>query len=122
MSDPTSNSANDVSVQEFRIETWEEFTSQVAGLRRTSLQPLLFRGQANASWGLNSTLERRAKSERLPIREYYRLIKKIKPQIETFTGLRWEVPTFEEIDNLAYEYREFSRALATELPAYTYLA
>ena len=76
-------------MQEVDVETWEEFEQQIRELRnstKTSLSGLLFRGQGNCSWPLDTTLERNGQKKYL-VKSYYGLIARVKPQIEAFTGL-----------------------------------
>lgn len=54
--------------------------------------PLLFRGQSNADWPLATTLERFRKPDLLRAVGYYDTIYSAKPEIETYTGKRWEIP------------------------------
>ena len=75
------------------LNSWEEFEGRVKKLeesapRRSS--PLLFRGQANCSWHLATTLERYV-PKRMSVMEYYNTISAVKPQIETFTGAQWSI-------------------------------
>lgn len=79
---------------------------------------LLFRGQANCDWPLETTLER-ADAPFSELSEYYRAVAVAQNQVETFTTRRWE-----EIDYLAvaknlqsYDALRFGR-----LPGYEFLA
>ena len=81
------------------------------------MSPFLFRGQSDATWGLTTTLERYLPC-RVRIDDYYTGIWRAKSQIETFTGLQWDVPPPSEI----------SKRLETKtsppygiLPGYEYL-
>jgi hypothetical protein len=74
-------------MQTISVENWEEFEARLQKIKRSvKAGPvgLLFRGQADASWSLSTTLERSpSRIER--VEKYYSLIREIKPQIETFT-------------------------------------
>jgi hypothetical protein len=50
---------------------------------------VLFRGQSNSEWALKTTLERAIRSP-MPVKDYFRVLGQVKPQIETFTGLSWK--------------------------------
>lgn len=56
----------------------------------TTYVNILFRGQANASWPLQTTLER-SKHPRLPTSDYFQRAKRGLPEIESFSGQRWEL-------------------------------
>jgi hypothetical protein len=84
------------------LPDWEAFERQVKDLfaerdairERTQIyvSPLLFRGQANACWRLDTTLERYAPDYR-KAGSYYRTTHGAKDQIESLTGQRWEIWT-----------------------------
>lgn len=88
-------------MQEIRFPTWEAFGEHVStleasrartkGERQTHVSEILYRGQARSSWSLVTTLERSARKD-VRLSEYYGLIFGIKPEIEGFTGRRWEIP------------------------------
>jgi hypothetical protein len=111
-------------MQTISVENWEEFEARLRKLRRT-VKPgpvgLLFRGQADASWPLSTTLERSpGQIER--VEKYYAVIREIKPQIETFTNRSFETPEFAEVHALVEDYGSFSQALAFgKLPGYEYM-
>jgi FRG domain len=106
--------------------TWEQFELKIRELRQchTSKKissPLLFRGQENAEWGLQTTLERRGKSKML-FRQYYSIISRIKPQIEAFTRERWDIPDFPSVMRLLEDYDSFSLDLDNgNFPAQQYM-
>ena len=51
---------------------------------------LLFRGQANQKWALETTVERVYSNNMLYIKSYLSTVLKIKPEIESITGVKWE--------------------------------
>lgn len=74
-------------------ELYEE-RRQLKGNQNSSyVSDLLFRGQPNADWSLATILERYAaqKPDLLRVDAYYRCIHAAKPEIETYTGGRWEL-------------------------------
>ncbi|HYL62422.1 MAG TPA: FRG domain-containing protein, partial [Candidatus Methylomirabilis sp.] len=116
-------------MEERNVPTWEEFIEglkEIREMRASSTNyvqdsPLLFRGQGNACWQLSTTLER--KRERMLYRDYYRIIDKIKPQIETLIGGDWSIPSYPEVERLVKAYEEFNNILwAGDRPAYAYMA
>lgn len=105
-----------------RIFTWDEFKAEAAKLRQDAfpLAPILFRGQTNAVWHLDTTLERSGHDE--GVAQYYRLMLRIKTEVEIATGTKWDgEPSALELEALALDYDGFSRALAN-LPHYAYMA
>jgi hypothetical protein len=111
-------------MQTISVENWEEFETRLQKIKRTvKAGPvgLLFRGQADASWSLSTTLERSpGRIER--IEKYYSTIREIKPQIETFTDRSFETPEFGEVHAIVQDYDSFSRSLAFgALPGYEYM-
>lgn len=90
------------------IDSWEEFEKELGRLEsdraklaseRSPLyvSPMLFRGQSNGAWKLETTWERhRPKEAPLGVGFYYGRMLAAKPQIESATGNRWEIPTHEE--------------------------
>jgi hypothetical protein len=111
-------------MQTISVENWEEFQAQLQEIRCTvKAGPvgLLYRGQADASWSLTTTLERSPrKVER--VRDYYSIIREIKPQLETFTDFSFDTPDFEEIYCSVRDYDDFSRRMGSgNLPGYRYM-
>src|SRR5258708_8575330 len=89
------------------VDTWESFERELKFIRDNTSGQLLFRGQEESSWPLTTTLERN-KQPRMGLREYYRLMLKVRPQIEAFTGNHWVLPTYPSVLKLTKEYDEFS--------------
>jgi hypothetical protein len=87
---------------------WEEFEIQIKKIHTDWLdrksrkkEPLpfteilpevLYRGQRNYKWRLETTLERERK-DRMRIVTYGDLMNRIKPQVETFTNTSWHSPS-----------------------------
>jgi hypothetical protein len=83
------------------LDSWDEFTAIVASLQAETpvlrakylgvrIPDLLFRGQREASWTLDTTLER-YKPSSLSLAHYYTSIWAALPQIEAHTQQRWEL-------------------------------
>lgn len=108
---------------EISVRSWEEFEREIKRIRRThakSSTPLLFRGQGDAEWLLKTTLERK-KFKPTSVIEYYRLVRRIKPAIESLTNASWHLPTYDEIKEWAGDY-DHEWEHKNELPGYSYLA
>ncbi len=108
-------------------ESWEDFEEKLKTLRaenRRESAPLLFRGQGNSEWHLETTLERHTKKEGMTFLGYYDMITGgIGPEVKSFSGV--DVPdrrqdiahSFFDKD-LMYKFpREFP-----DLPLYSYMA
>jgi len=96
-------------MEEKNVNTWEEFKKELDDLRREYANSpmareasLLFRGQSNSCWLLRTTLER--KSERMLFRDYYRIVNRMAPQIESLTDQSWPIPIYPEVEKQSREY------------------
>ena len=106
---------------ELHVKSWEEFEEEIAKLDepgRPRWDELWFRGQGNASWELQTTLERRVGASR-SVGDYFRLISRIKPAIKTFTGATFEAPDRSSIDQSTRSYDLFHQFIFSSA---TYLA
>jgi FRG domain len=113
-------------IREIHVKTWEEFEDQLREMRKCPTgwaeSPLLYRGQIDSDWELETTLERNERPQML-LHEYYRLILNVRPQIEAFTGKRWVIPTYLTVKEWTNEYYKFSLRLTRgALPGYDYMA
>jgi hypothetical protein len=103
-----------------RFSSWEEFLQQAASFEDRTRKPwdeVWFRGQSDAGWPLNTSLERRWKKTRA-VADYLNVIGQIQPAIETFTGSQFSMPHRPEVDKFCREYDLFDqnfRGLATYL-------
>lgn len=85
-------------MKEFDLDSWEKFEKQLKSLEKERLQQecsskFLYRGQGDYTLNLLTTLERNGQ-ERLSLMEYHRLISAVKPQIESFTGVNWNILSY----------------------------
>ena len=99
-------------LEEIDVKSWEEFEDKLEKLRGESRtvegteSQLWFRGQGNACWPLATTLERITQGG-VPFKDYYLLIDRVKPQIESFTGKQWTIPTYPEVSEGVKSYDYF---------------
>lgn len=115
-----------------RVRSWEGFERALAQVRSTygthsrTLQGggtrerrvrILFRGQANAKWPLQTTLERRTSAE-IDVSRYLTYVSRTVSEVESFTSRRWSVPDYPD---LLREIAEKQRDSRPHLPAYDYL-
>jgi hypothetical protein len=86
------------------LKSWEEFLERVQELgikysKGKSSPKFICRGQGIKKWKLLTTLERHWKMD-LSLRNYFRLISMIKPQIEFFTRKNWNITSLDEFDKM----------------------
>lgn len=91
------------------LETWEEFLDHLKTIKyfRDSLvghdhnyvSALIYRGQANSKWNLDTTLERFRGENRYEIRKYYKKIHEASYEIEAFTREKWNLPSGDSFHN-----------------------
>ena len=95
------------------VPDWETFEQQALKKLHSTLgkraATLLFRGQGNSEWPLTTTLER-AGQEGMGLSDFYRLIaSRIRPAVETFTGVTWDVDEYsEDIEKSFFDIELFS--------------
>lgn len=114
-------------MQEQILETWEQFTDELEQLYRGHASKqvphvhnsnLLFRGHGDSTWKLETTLER-ATDEHHSLVQYFQIIKRIQPKLETLSAVRWETPTITKYADWAKNRKPLSEG---EYPAVPYLA
>jgi hypothetical protein len=90
-----------------------------SGLGRGAYAPLLFRGQRESTWKLETTLDRYPNAPPA-FTQYYRAISAVKPQVEAYTNNTWKIMEVPEFENTAHNSDAgFS---LKNFPAYDYLA
>ena len=108
-------------MRELNLLSWEEFEKEATDLlaewNKPSTSTLLFRGQSDSSWRLETTLERYA-PDSLRVENYYRTIHLVKYQIESLTPERWDIPTPPDYDNWLETQEDFG---LWEMPSYEYM-
>lgn len=77
----------------------------------------LFRGQADHSWNLKTTLERRTIIEH-DVKTYLDIAVRMVSELESYTDKQWNIPPWPALEN---EIKERSEAFSVHLPAYDYL-
>jgi hypothetical protein len=104
-----------------KVRTWEDCCAEIEGIRRANpaqASNLLFRGLSDSTWELSTTLERRSGRRNFSFKDYYKIVRRIRPEIETESDLRWDMPSFEEISSWAGVYDQTHY----EMKGYEYLA
>ena len=79
------------------LDSWEKFEEQLKILENERLQHnyqsyFIYRGQEDSALNLLTTLER--DGQEMTLKEYYHLISVVKPQIESFTGVNWNILSY----------------------------
>jgi len=98
---------------EKNVLAWEEFEKELEELQKRLTkgggeQHLLFRGQENSSWALETTLERYGYQD-MAFSEYYGVISTLRPEVETLTGAVWDkMPRYNEVRERMDKPGEFS--------------
>lgn len=114
------------------LKSWTQFAGAIQDLRvrfaparplahktRVLRKPsdMLFRGQADASWPIETTLERR-RSERIAFTHYLEIVSRTIHEIESVTGKHWGLPTWPEMVDML---RSDSEPSIVAPPGYDYL-
>jgi hypothetical protein len=91
------------------LDCWKDFEERVREIRASrevrrreghAVADMLFRGQSNSAWHLDTSLERNG-CRNEAIRQYYALVHSVLGRIETFTGKSWEkIPPIEKFVSL----------------------
>lgn len=112
------------------VNSWEEFEKELRAIRkklagtRPNREPhLVFRGQEDSRWALETTLERSGHRD-MQFSEYYQLISALRPEVETLTGAAWDrMPRYDEVRKWMGEPGEFSVDIvnAHGFPGYDYM-
>lgn len=115
-----------------KLKEWSEYARAVQDLRvkfaparplarelggKGKPSDMLFRGQANASWPILTTLERRT-AERMSVNQYMEIVSRTIHEIESVTGKRWGLPTWQEMVDILLAEDEPS---VVTPPGYNYL-
>lgn len=102
-----------------------------SAVRTRHQDQLIYRGQSNAQWDIQSTLERasaRTAVEGVPYSEYYRRILRAKTALESHSKERWDFEVLspdefrEDISRLSDSISSFSLPLPGGQEFYSYLA
>jgi hypothetical protein len=87
-----------MNIEDINLNSWEEFEDRLQSLKDESIQgrfssEFLYRGERGHTWKLLTTLERDGQ-EKLSLKEYHHLSFVVKPQIESFTGVNWNILSY----------------------------
>ncbi|HTL70278.1 MAG TPA: FRG domain-containing protein, partial [Candidatus Eisenbacteria bacterium] len=85
-------------MNEIKLSSWEEFKEYVAGDSYSRLHGPLYRGQADARWQLETTLDRIG--ARLSIKDYYQKLRSVDNSLYSCFGFRHELDSFDAAEEL----------------------
>src|SRR5260221_583184 len=107
------------------VRSWESFEKKLRKLRQDEVSAgretdFLFRGLGDSDLPLATTLER-AGHEGIHVSKYYRNIDRVRPQIETFTGITWKIKMWPEVERLLQNYDAWTLSGFPEQAAYSYM-
>ncbi len=119
-------------METIKTKSWADFKKAIDGVRKkygTYVRTLedgtlfernnriLFRGQADTRWQLSTTLERTT-NERFHVSQYIQTATSNIHEIESFTGVQWNVKDYPEIEK---EIKETQDTFSVHFPSYDYL-
>lgn len=97
-------------IKEVNFDTWAEFEESVRGRVLAQKEPLtprsLYRGHSDATWHLETTLDRIMRS-RVKTDKYYSMIRDVQAEIETFTNRKWELSPDYELAMHSDSFRDY---------------
>jgi len=103
------------------LATWGQFLTEIDSLVADvgdKSDDLLFRGQTNSTWRLDTTVERKLCNP-ISLSRYYQFAYAAKSRLETFGNTIWDIPTPPDFD----KWLNKKDALTFfDLPGYDYLA
>jgi hypothetical protein len=99
----------------FRYGYFEHRISESEVYRKKNT--VLFRGHGDASWPIQTTLERKT-SRRIHLAEYMMYAVDSVPELQSLTGKDWKVPPYPEILSEIHDKR---KGIGVHLPHYDYL-
>ena len=105
------------------LASWNAFLDKLHEFRNTpDLTEMLFRGHADSTWQLETTLERRGHL-RMSVEDYYHLIAVlIRPQLESVIGRTFDLPEYSELVKNIKDYDAFSTAMTFgRVPGYSFM-
>lgn len=113
-------------MEEITLKSWNEFPEALGKVDKYrdecakestgSISEILYRGQENSCWGLETTLERTV-GKNVTLDRYYGMAHAAKTRVETFTGKTWNIPL--PPDPLEWLVKKFNR-IPVDFPAYDY--
>lgn len=103
-------------MKEIRLDSWADYLEKIKEIRSPDS---FFRGQSRATWPLETTLERKVKGD-YRFRKYLIEVSRIAPKLESFSGNRWDLPAYKDLENNISEI-ECEDPFWVHLPMYPFL-
>jgi len=106
---------------EKNLDTWEQLLAEIDSLVDEvgdKSDNILFRGQTNSAWKLDTTVERKL-CKPISLSQYYRFAYAAKSRLETFGNTFWDIPTPPDFDKWL---KEKATLTFFDIPGYDYLA
>lgn len=111
-------------METIKCSDWAAFEQRLRevqqGVPAGETAEFLFRGLSDSTWPLATTLER-AGRQAMHVGEYYKLIFPLKPQIESLTGLTWEMATPPEMEKSLQDFDTWNLRRFPDPAAYGYM-
>ncbi|MGR9099636.1 MAG: FRG domain-containing protein [Gammaproteobacteria bacterium] len=108
-------------IEEKELDSWQALEAEITNLNEVmgeKSEKLLFRGQPNSTWKLDTTMERQLKGQ-ISLIDYYKFAHSAKSRVETLVKTSWDIPTPWEYDQWL---KKKDPLRFFDLPAYDYLA
>jgi hypothetical protein len=118
-------------MKKIMLNSWDDFLNKMINIRKRLniiestrgdfIDRILFRGQSNSDWNLQSTIERnewRGSQNRIDLYNYYSYVYQFKQRVETMLNKKWDIPS-------PSDYKEFLNqnklTIDSEIPGYDYI-
>jgi len=87
------------------VDSWKQCEEEIKRIEseHSVSTGVWFRGHSNAAWRLETTLERR-RYQHDGVFDYFKLISRLKHEIETFTDRAWELPSIQDLEQWCRVY------------------
>jgi len=113
-------------MKEICLTCWDEYQARIEGIKdkygshllanHKVQHPVLYRGLTDARYTLKTTLERYS-SAPWSVKSYEDLVRRCAPQVASYTGKAWDLPTREELEE---ELRTHDDRSFVHLPSYSF--
>jgi hypothetical protein len=105
------------------VTSWLEFEEKIAEIKKEyagAVPAVYYRGQSDSEWKLETTLERFSRSS-WTVEKYVKLALGCAPEIESFTGQRWDLMDSAKIEDAIDKYTDDVVAHIPQLDFLIYL-
>ena len=107
------------------VRSWESFERRWKEIRKTEasagrITEYLFRGICDSTLPIATTLER-AGRDGIPVHEYYKVISRAHPHVESFTGMSWQIPQWPDVQQALKNYDTWTLHRFPDPITYSYM-